>query len=134
MCILSLTFGCISCWPSEPSVENVSPGTFVGTWAILNHDSPCTATVKEIDSNIRATISNDSTMEVLTLFGYPGSIPIDSPPTYPVHNFFIDSLNSNFFDDTDKVGTQLYFSADGNSLYYYTFRGQDIISIVCNRK
>jgi hypothetical protein len=126
---LILTFGNISCYsPNGYQDQNVSPGTFVGTWTSNDHVFPCTTLIKEADSIFNASITNDSTMEILSLSGF-------RELAGPDHSFFIDSINTNFLGDTDKVFDYYFvFAIDGNSFNYSFHRGQEIVGIICYRK
>jgi len=131
-----LAYACSPVNNASPRPQYVSPGTFTGTWTIedaIATTTHCTAIVVESDSFLHATITNDSTKEILTIFGIL-SIPVDSHSSL---HFYGTSDSSSIFGDTDKISKfqdGFYFSADGNSLLYTAQRGVNQLSISCQRE
>jgi hypothetical protein len=98
----------------------MAPGTFTGTWittyitnnVFINDTNPCTAVIKEADSLLFGTITNDSTKESLRLTGSIGvsQTVIPDPLFYGVQS--ISSLG-----DTD-LGEAINFFTTGDTLLY----------------
>jgi hypothetical protein len=133
-----LLAGC-SIFPYSPGGEYyVAPGTFTGTWVITSFDSTemlgdtnsCTAMITECDENLVATITNESTKEVLSLRGTHSSSTNGGSPTH----VYIVTDQSNLGDS--DLTTHFDFSPNGDAMEYYGVRaisGFPSLDIFCVR-
>ena len=117
--------------PYSPEGEYyVAPGTFKGTWTdydmkpdgtwLIEDTDLCTAVVKEADSILIMSVTNNTTAEVRTLQGVH-FIPIVGcfPCGQTKHAYHVmDSSSSG--DRLDSV--DFYLAADGNGFNYGTRR------------
>ncbi|HYM21360.1 MAG TPA: hypothetical protein VEW28_10220 [Candidatus Kapabacteria bacterium] len=138
----------IGCSPTTPETQPYpAPGTFLGVWSqIASPDSsfggdtifqaPCTAIVSEADATFRATITNDSTKEVLSIQGlfYPH---VDGG-AYQAFYWGVESETSSLYGDTDKFPrlspAPIFFTVSGDYFTFKASRGIDELFITCNRK
>ena len=126
--------------PPPEWVAIIQPGKFIGVWKQGKVVANCTSFVTEADSVLDDSTVNDSTGEVLFLCG---QFPVNGVDFLPgrrpyFHSFYvIDS--SSFYGDTDVDPVSLTdancaFSYNTDTVFYFTKRGNDSISIVCVRQ
>ena len=124
--------GCIN-QSQQQNPYYVPPGVFVGSWTQGSTTSPCTTKVTESDDKFKATITNNSSKEVLTLTSHSYiQYWIWSSKVMPSH-FYAVTDSSNVLQEKD-TNNSILFSNDANSFTHYPIVGIDTISISCNRQ
>ena len=124
----------------------IATGTFVGTWmpavnvntvdtnqGKIVDTNLCTVVIREADSIVKGTITNDSTGEVIQVTGYHGVPPdIDFDPNGPQEDLHF--YWTRYVSSMGDTGSSTIDFSTGNRLFSSCQLGQFDVWIDCNRQ
>ena len=128
----------IYCSPPPGWVDIVKPGTFMGVWTLGSSIDSCSCTILSADSLFTGSITNTTTKEVLAIIP-DGPFVITwiaaTPCGYRYFHDYSVRDSSNLYGKIDFARNgDCLLSYDTDTLYYSSFRGDSILSIIAVRE